>query len=224
MGGAPKFHPLSFGGWKDYQEWADHGFVPRPLDDDPADEPVDDAEPDTATSETPGTPDEPGDAANDQGEDLPVGDFPDNSGQATVILAENHDVPADTDDPDLHWPDEQEAEDRELKASPARPYVRTRGRTRAVHDLRIETMVSVTHLAVSRYGGMTPDHQQICDLCWTPKSVAEVAAHIDAPIGVARILISDAISLQVLMVHEVNGNGPPSVGLMQRVLDGLRRL
>ncbi|GAA1012194.1 hypothetical protein Aple_008410 [Acrocarpospora pleiomorpha] len=34
----PKFHPLAFGGWGDYKTWAEHQFLPRPIEDVPDDD------------------------------------------------------------------------------------------------------------------------------------------------------------------------------------------
>ncbi|MEV0618507.1 DUF742 domain-containing protein [Nonomuraea sp. NPDC050404] len=31
----PKFHPLSFGGWGDYKTWAEHQFLPKPVESVP---------------------------------------------------------------------------------------------------------------------------------------------------------------------------------------------
>ncbi|WP_214104294.1 DUF742 domain-containing protein [Acrocarpospora catenulata] len=34
----PKFHPLAFGGWGDYKTWAEHQFLPKPVEDASDDE------------------------------------------------------------------------------------------------------------------------------------------------------------------------------------------
>ena len=53
-----------------------------------------------------------------------------------------------------------------------RPYVRTRGRTHARADLRVETLVSIPS---PRPPLEDPEHRTISELCDGPRSVAEVA-------------------------------------------------
>ena len=63
--------------------------------------------------------------------------------------------------------------------------------------------------------------------CRTPRSVAEVAALLRVPLGVARVLISDAADAGLITVHKtVSGNEDAEAHLilMERVLSGLRRL
>ncbi|HEY2226028.1 DUF742 domain-containing protein [Actinomycetospora sp.] len=106
-----------------------------------------------------------------------------------------------------------------------RPYVRTRGRTRARADLRVETLVSIPS---PRPPLEDPEHRAIGDLCDGPRSVAEVAALMRVPLGVARILIGDMADEGTLTVHPTvdglsAGPGPDSA-VMDRVLRGLHRL
>ncbi len=106
-----------------------------------------------------------------------------------------------------------------------RPYVRTRGRTRARPDLRIETLVSVPS---PRRAFEDPEHRAISELCDGPRSVAEVAALLRVPLGVARVLIGDMADEGTLTVHRTldrlePGKGPDRA-VMARVLRGLRRL
>lgn len=106
-----------------------------------------------------------------------------------------------------------------------RPYVRTRGRTRARADLRIETLVSIPS---PRRPLDDPEHRVISDLCDSPRSVAEVAALMRVPLGVARVLIGDMADDGTLTVHRTldrlgPGSGPDRA-VMARVLRGLRAL
>jgi hypothetical protein len=63
-------------------------------------------------------------------------------------------------------------------------------------------------------------------MCELPKSVAEIAANIQAELGLARILITDAIRLKLVTVHEDEfaSDDEPSIDLIARVLEGLVRL
>ncbi len=107
-----------------------------------------------------------------------------------------------------------------------RPYAITGGRTRANHHLELETLVS------TRTAGLlaVPDqieHQLIMEQCRTPQSVAEIASALGMPLGVARVLISDAADAGLVTVHRtVSGDegAEAHLQLMERVLSGLRRL
>jgi hypothetical protein len=117
--------------------------------------------------------------------------------------------------------DEDEAE----SAAIVRPYSWTRGRTHAALDLQVETLVS----AFRRLADTDPapmEHRAICELCQAPQSVAEVAASLGVPLGVAKVLISDMAGTGLLTVHRtVTAAGSPAqLDLMERVLSGLRRL
>lgn len=104
-----------------------------------------------------------------------------------------------------------------------RPYVRTRGRTRVRTDLALETLVS---LPTPRPVLVDTEHRSIAAICVSPLSVAEVAARLRVPLGVARVLIDDMHHAGLLRVHprSVAGSGTPERAMMLRVLDGLNRL
>ena len=102
-----------------------------------------------------------------------------------------------------------------------RPYVRTGGRTRPAVDLAIEALVSTAACAPEPTGA---DHRAIAALCASPRSVAEIAALLEIPLGVARVLVGDLAQDGGVVVHDTSGPDGPDATLMQRVLDGLRRL
>ncbi|MFC7613191.1 DUF742 domain-containing protein [Actinokineospora soli] len=94
-----------------------------------------------------------------------------------------------------------------------------RGRTKASGDLAIEALVHTT----GRYAQATWELRAITELCLTPRSVAEVAALMAVPLGVARVLIADLADAGVVEVHRTSV-GAPDLLMMNRVLAGLRRL
>nr|WP_243859840.1 DUF742 domain-containing protein [Amycolatopsis arida] len=106
-----------------------------------------------------------------------------------------------------------------------RPYAITGGRTKPSHTLELETLISTRDVT-----GVTPElleHRAIIEECRTPRSVAEIAATLEVPIGVARVLISDAADAGLVTVHRtVTGSegAEEHLILMERVLSGLRRL
>jgi hypothetical protein len=107
-----------------------------------------------------------------------------------------------------------------------RPYAHTGGRTRASHDLALEALISSSGRAHA--GGtavLTTHHRRmIVDLCARPRSVAEVAALLSVPLGVARVLVGDLATAGAVVVHPTAGDGAPDVAFMRRVLVGLRKL
>jgi hypothetical protein len=110
--------------------------------------------------------------------------------------------------------------------SMVRPYTKTGGRTRSDYDLAIEALVSTSERGRAADGAVRPEHRSICGLCLDTRSVAEVAAHLRLPLGVARVLIGDMAGLGLVLIHQsgmVVGDRP-SIEFMERVLSGLRRL
>ena len=106
-----------------------------------------------------------------------------------------------------------------------RPYAVTGGRTRPRYQLAIEALVSTTDRGQYESGGLIPEHRQICELCREVRSVAEVAAYIGVPLGVARVLVGDMAEVGLVRVHQPgNVEGKPDVALLKRVLSGLRKL
>ena len=114
----------------------------------------------------------------------------------------------------------------EVSASAARPYVWTGGRTSPVVDLAVETLVSTSEHGRDMAVLAREEHRAVAGLCQHPRSVAEVAALLSLPLGVARVLLGDMANLGLIMVHHTaNSSGDtPDFGLMERVLSGLRRL
>jgi uncharacterized protein DUF742 len=101
-----------------------------------------------------------------------------------------------------------------------RPFLLTGGRTRPAQEgLRVETLVQ------ARPGALTPglrfEAREIVEACQAPTSLAEVAARLRVPIGVARVLVSDLIaegSVQMVQKAEL------SVQLLERIRDRVRAL
>jgi hypothetical protein len=102
-----------------------------------------------------------------------------------------------------------------------RPYARTGGRTRPAHDLAIEALVRTAPAAPGR--SLSREHRAVANLCVHPRSVAEVAALLRIPLGVARVLLGDLATDGTVVVHRTS-HLPPDLALLGRVLTGLRRL
>jgi len=112
-----------------------------------------------------------------------------------------------------------------------RPYAVTRGRTRPRLDIALEALVETTARgrSVSANGGQSREHQYIAALCdGRLQSLAEIAARMQLPLGVARVLIADMAADGLVAVHEPTildeTNDAVGTELLERVLSGLRRL
>jgi Protein of unknown function (DUF742) len=116
----------------------------------------------------------------------------------------------------------QEPVEQPSGSSFVRPYVFTGGRTRPQFELPVEALVSVVPSPATRRLGGT--HDAVLDLCRDPRSVAEVAALLGVPLGVARVLVGDLAAAGIVAVHRTADAAGPDLTLMERVLSGLRRL
>lgn len=113
--------------------------------------------------------------------------------------------------------DVDDDEDGEL----VRPFVITGGRTRhaSVH-LRVEALVVATGAAPGRE--LQFEHARIIEQCNSPISVAEVAARIGVPLGVAQILVGDLAEAGLVQIHEARQAATPA--LLLRMIDAVRAL
>jgi hypothetical protein len=118
------------------------------------------------------------------------------------------------------------AGDVESSSNAVRPYTWTRGRTKSGFDLAIETLVSTNARGRAQVATMQVEHRAVADLCEQTRSVAEIAALLSVPLGVARVLLGDMAGLGVVTVHQTasSAGSAPDLALMERVLSGLRRL
>ncbi|GGV23547.1 DUF742 domain-containing protein [Streptomyces spectabilis] len=111
-----------------------------------------------------------------------------------------------------------------------RPYAMTRGRTTSPAQHRLDLIAVV--VAESRADDteadqtLSPEHVDIVDLCRdSPQSVAELAAELDLPIGVIRVLIGDLVDDE--LVHVTRPVPPaelPDESILRDVISGLRAL
>ena len=105
------------------------------------------------------------------------------------------------------------------------PYAMTRGRTRpANRDLDMITLVVSTRDEIDPVA-LDPDYLTILEMCHNPISVAELSAHMDVPIVVVKVLLSDLIERgEVFARNPALDVRAPDMKLLQAVLDGVRRL
>ncbi|ORB27839.1 DUF742 domain-containing protein [Mycolicibacterium parafortuitum] len=108
-----------------------------------------------------------------------------------------------------------------------RPYTLTAGRTDTEVALPWEAPVGV---AATAPAANWPGHDmraRILVLCDRRPSVAEIAAHLGVPLGVARVLVGDLVVQGYLRVHATLGAAATADErreLIGRTLRGLRAL
>ncbi len=131
--------------------------------------------------------------------------------------------------PTSHWADEPLDDDPE--DSFVRPYTITHGRTVSAHgeDLTLITLVAALISPEEQHAarGLEPEHRAILAQVRAPVAVAEIAARLDLPVAVTKILISDLITWGAVAAYPPAARAAgqkPDVRLLQAVRDGLRRL
>src|SRR6201986_2932385 len=96
--------------------------------------------------------------------------------------------------PDDHWLDEE--------AGPVvRPYALTRGRTRPAGEA-LDLIAIITAVRGVRPDPSSPGpaHRDGLRVCRLPISVADIAADLDLPLGVVRILLGDLTELSLISI------------------------
>lgn len=105
-----------------------------------------------------------------------------------------------------------------------RPYMVTGGRVQPVStdfDL-ISHVVAISSLAAET---PSPEHQAILGMTQEPRSVAEVAARVDLPLGVVRVLLCDLlVAGQIARYDPPSTDDLPNIETLQAVIHGLRAL
>ncbi len=116
-------------------------------------------------------------------------------------------------------------DDDALITARLRPYALTGGRTRSEADLPLETLVRRTLTGASMLGRLSHERKRILELCDRPVSIAELSAHLEVHLGVARVLVGDMTTEGLLDVYRPRPAGErPDMKLLERVLDGLQAL
>lgn len=105
-----------------------------------------------------------------------------------------------------------------------RPYTITRGRTSGRHaqlDSAAQVVSAGTRLDAAG-AELTPEHRLILDVCRRPVSLAELAAAMEQPLGVVRVLCSDLLDHGAVIVRAPRAE--VSREILEQVYRGLCRL
>ncbi|TQS43697.1 DUF742 domain-containing protein [Cryptosporangium phraense] len=101
----------------------------------------------------------------------------------------------------------------------------TRGRTRPAQELDVVALILSVQDTVPIGSGFEPEHAQILEAALRPISIAELAAHLDLPLGVVRILIDDLVGAGCVVVRPAPTTAElQSRRLLEAVIDGLRAI
>lgn len=106
-----------------------------------------------------------------------------------------------------------------------RPYTITRGRTRPATD----TFDLITNVVADRDADLSqlePEATAIHDLCLhRALSVAEIAASLDLPVSVVRVLLGDMLDISAVATRApLAVPDTPDIETVEAVLHGLREL
>jgi len=102
-----------------------------------------------------------------------------------------------------------------------RPFMLTGGRTQPMRDgLRIETLLHAAPAALS--APLRFESRRIVVLCQAPKSVADLAVALRAPLGVVRVIAADLITQDYLRIDEQLDELP--ITMIERIRDRVRAL
>ncbi len=107
----------------------------------------------------------------------------------------------------------------------ARPYSWTEGRTQPTVDLAIEARVMTTRAGRDLQPELTSALWTVTQLCFQARSVAEIAAHLAVPLGVAKVLVADLVAEGLVNVEATLAHDADDAerrDLIERVLSGLR--
>ncbi len=108
-----------------------------------------------------------------------------------------------------------------------RPYTLTAGRTDSRVSLPLEAPIEALVTDKPRRWPGNDVRAQICAMCGSSPSVAEIAARLSLPVGVARVLIGDLVAaghLRVRTTLSERSTVDERRELIGRTLRGLRAL
>ncbi|WP_227996897.1 DUF742 domain-containing protein [Nocardia australiensis] len=108
-----------------------------------------------------------------------------------------------------------------------RPYALTSGRTEPAVDLPLEAVIETLSYTAHLDWPTGDIRTEILRLGTHRLSVAEIAAHLDRPLGMVRVVIGDLVVDGILRVHSTlteEASFEERRSLMERTLRGLRAL
>jgi hypothetical protein len=106
-----------------------------------------------------------------------------------------------------------------------RPYALTGGLTRpSGQRFDLLDMVGVVRRIGHDMPQLPPEQAEVLQRCQIPAPLVDLAADLDLPVGVIRILVSDLRERGFVTIHRAEPAGVGDLKILQEVVDGLRRL
>jgi hypothetical protein len=105
-----------------------------------------------------------------------------------------------------------------------RPYAITGGLTRSAGE-RLDLLDMACAVRNTGWNpALTPEQTEVLDRCPIPVPLVELAADLDLPTGVVRILVSDLRERGLVTIHRSKPAGLSDLKILQEVVNGLRGL
>jgi hypothetical protein len=105
-----------------------------------------------------------------------------------------------------------------------RPYAITRGRTGVEGaELHLESQLQASSRAADQADRHRWEAARVLELVQSPMALVEVAARLELPIGVTRVIVADLVRDGSVIVH-VPESTNSFTSLLEKVLDGVRNL
>jgi Protein of unknown function (DUF742) len=107
-----------------------------------------------------------------------------------------------------------------------RPYAITKGRTAPGSGNYIGLIDTVAAVRHSLPSGMTlgPEHRELLARCQQPVVMVDLAAEVDLPTGVVRVLLGDLWASGMVRVYSAPQRPATNQRLLRELLDGLKSL
>ena len=108
----------------------------------------------------------------------------------------------------------------------ARPYARTGGRTKPDQHLSLEALVTTSEQGRRHEGVRTEEHRTICDFCTHARTLADIVAELQLPLGVVKVIVADMATAGLVLVHQpgLAFGDRSSREFLQRLLDSLHAI
>lgn len=123
-------------------------------------------------------------------------------------------------------PTEQDAGEQPHKprSRRIRPYALTGGRTKARHQLLVETLISVPQYDPALADKLMPESRALYERARSQASIAELSSVLTIPLGVVRVLVSDLAAQGAVFIHPTAQAYGHDRGVLERILNGLKQL
>jgi len=106
-----------------------------------------------------------------------------------------------------------------------RPYALTGGLTRpSGQRLDLLDLVRAVRRAAWDRPQLSPEQAELLQRCQMPTTLVDLAADLDLPVGVIRILVSDLRERGLITIHRPQPPGFSDLKILQEVVNGLRRI